>query len=994
MKKGCFYCFFLLLFSSQVKSQQSLLFKTFSFKQGLNSYHIYKTIQDNYGFMWIATQDGLFRFNGRSFEYIKNNTGNTNVTMGNVFIDLAKGKNEEIFVADYFYGIDIINSNNWKVNYIGPTGSGRQKKLPNYWIEKIYVDDNENLWVGGKGYFAFKHNNDTSFTVIDVLPGLKNEIKINCINTVGRNRVAVSIDGFGIIFYDTEKLRQLNTQFTTATGDFCLYKDTVYTTVPGIVIKAVVNNDSFRTIAQTYVSALNGKVSNSITHDNNNRIWIGTNNGLIFYDVVTQQATLLNADKTKANWLKDNMINHLMVDNQNNLWISGYNVLQMLSLSESGFKVFDGNQVGSDPMNHIYTITPKSSTELFCTGTDGLYITNIEKNEVKKIPGTSEFGLVHHIEHIGGNSWVVSSDKGMLLYDDITNTLSKEKLLNRFPEWAPYQKNYFNTAVKNDLVYYWASEEEEGVLKWEPEKHSIAQFKAGTNHSAGLQENHIRNIKRDREGFLWVLSDVTLSKFDATKDIVTEVLHVNVQANGPNASLYFDMYDDGNTYWFASYGAGVCGYDNKSKQWRFINEQNGLSNNCVYGLLPESDSVFWASTNMGLSRVNYFTKNCSNYYYEDGLQDNSFDEKGALSFNGKLYFGGVNGFTEVDTKKINNNIYTFPVYITRVEYQENNNIVSLRNLEWSELTLPAGTNKISIDLAAVTFNSNHKIKFSYKIDGVQNNFTDIDDNKLTLNTLDYGTYKIIFRYRKEDGSYIDNALSLSIYINPRWYQTWWFKALITALVIALFYAFYRYRINQINKQQKIRKSIATDLHDDLGSTLNSVKIFTNLAISGVKQEENLQQVKDNLTEATMSLRDMIWVLDDSQDTVEELVTRLKQFANPVATASNMEAIIKADSEVNNRQLTKEEKRNLFLICKEAINNSIKYSGGTKIAVDIKLAGKKIQITLTDNGKGFDEFTVKKGYGLKNMQYRAGQIKYTINLQSIINGGTQIQIRPI
>ena len=107
-----------------------------------------------------------------------------------------------------------------------------------------------------------------------------------------------------------------------------------------------------------------------------------------------------------------------------------------------------------------------------------------------------------------------------------------------------------------------------------------------------------------------------------------------------------------------------------------------------------------------------------------------------------------------------------------------------------------------------------------------------------------------------------------------------------------------------------------------------------------------------------------------------------------------EFIIKADSEVNNRQLTKEEKRNLFLICKEAINNSIKYSGGTKIAVDIKLAGKKIQITLTDNGKGFDEFTVKKGYGLKNMQYRAGQIKYTINLQSIINGGTQIQIRPI
>ncbi len=992
MKKRCFHCFLLLLISVKALSQQSFSFKTYSFPQGLKSYHIYKTLQDNYGFIWIATQDGLFRFNGRSFEYIKNNIGNANVTMGNVFIDLTKGQNEEIFVADYFYGIDIINSNNWKVNYIGLTNSGRQKKLPNYWIEKIYVDDNENLWVGGKGYFAFKRTNDTAFTVVDVLPGLTREIKVNCINAVGKNKVVVSVDGLGLLFYDAITLKQLNTQYTTATGDFCLYKDTIYTTVSGNVIKAVLNNNSLATVMQTAAPALIGKVSNSITHDNNNRLWIGTNNGLVFYDLLTQKATLLNADKIKANWLKDNMINHVMIDNQNNLWISGYNVLQMLSLSESGFKVFDGNRVGSDPMNHIYTITPKSSTELFCTGTDGLYITNIEKNEVKKIPGTSIYGLIHHIEHIKDNKWIVSSDKGMLLYNETTNTLSGEKLLNEFPEWATYQKNYFNTAVKNDLVYYWASEEEEGVLKWEPEKHSIAQFKAGTNHSAGLQENHIRNIKRDREGFLWVLSDVTLSKFDATKDTVTEVLHVNVQANGPNAILYFDMYDDGNTYWFASYGAGVCGYDNKSKQWRFINEQNGLSNNCVYGLLPESDSVFWASTNMGLSRVNYFTKNCSNYYYEDGLQDNSFDEKGALAFNGKLYFGGVNGFTEVDTKKINNNIYTFPVYITRVEYQENNNIVSLRNLEWSELTLPAGTNKISIDLAAVTFNSNHKIKFSYRIDGVQNNFTGIDDNKLTLNTLDYGTYKIIFRYRKEDGSYIDNALSLSIYINPRWYQTWWFKALIAALVIVVFYAFYRYRINQINKQQKIRKSIATDLHDDLGSTLNSVKIFTNLAISGVKQEENLQQVKDNLTEATMSLRDMIWVLDDSLDTVEELVTRLKQFANPVAAASNIEATIKADAVVTTHKLTKEEKRNLFLICKEAINNTIKYSSATQIIVSIKPNGKKIQITLADNGKGFNVNEVKKGYGLKNMQYRAAQIGYSITITSLTGNGAQIEIK--
>ena len=262
-----------------------------------------------------------------------------------------------------------------------------------------------------------------------------------------------------------------------------------------------------------------------------------------------------------------------------------------------------------------------------------------------------------------------------------------------------------------------------------------------------------------------------------------------------------------------------------------------------------------------------------------------------------------------------------------------------------------------------------------------------------LNTLNYGTYRISIGYRTPEGNFIKDALQINVYVKPKWYQTWWFYLLIALTVAAILYALYQYRISQIQKQHEIRKNIATDLHDDLGSTLNTVKIFTNLAISGVKQQESLQQVKDNLTEATMSLRDMIWVLDDSLDTVDELITRLKQFAIPVAAASNMEAIIKAESDVNSRTLSKEEKRNLFLICKEAINNSIKYSGASQIDVAITVSGKKIQITVADNGKGFNVEEVKKGYGLKNMQYRAGQVKYKVALQSAPGNGTQIYIQP-
>ena len=991
MKKGCFHCLLLLIVWHSATAQVNPIFKTYSYQQGLNSYHIYKTIQDKYGFLWIATQDGIYRFNGHSFELIKNNTGSANNTMGNVFIDLAKKGDNHIIAADYFYGADIINVKNWRVDYLRSAINSNAANQLNYSIEKIFADADENIWVSGIGYFAVKKNGDTSFKVINNLPGFKQELKINCITAINKETVAISIETFGLLYFNTKTLQQEAVQQGIAPNDIYVSNDTVYMTANNIINKAVYTNKKLQTIHQATINGLKEKVTNSLVYDKRNGVWIGTNNGLLYYNLQTRQEVIYNASKTMPHWLNDNMINHLMIDNQDNLWISGYNVLQMLSLKENGFRAYSGNEPGNDLMNHIYTITPFASNKLFCTGTDGLYIVNTENNNVKKIPASSNFGIIHHIEKVSDNLWIVSSDKGMLLYDGITNTLSKDKLLNMFPEWAPFKNNYFNTSIKAGSSYYWASEEEEGVLKWDIEGHTIKQFKAGTVSTAGLTENHIRNIKKDRDGFLWILSDVTLSKFDATKDTIADVLFVNSQKDIPAASLYFDMYDDGNNYWFASYGGGVCGYNRKTKTWDFINEKNGLCNNSVYGILPETDSIFWVSTNMGLSRVNAISKNCSNYYYEDGLQDNSFDEKGALNYDGKLFFGGVKGFTAIDPRKVMSSFAPFPVFVYKVEYLSGTTTTELRELQWDKIIMPAGTNKISIYLAALTFNTNHKIKFSYKIDGIQNEYTNIDDNILTLNTLNYGYYKIRFRYRKEDGSFVEDALTLSVYINPQWYQTWWFKTLVFLAVAGLVYALYRYRISQIKKQHEIRKNIATDLHDDLGSTLNSVKILTNLAISGVKQQESLLQIKNNLNEATTGLRDMIWVLDDSQDTVEQLITRLRQFAYPVAQASGIDAQITCSPEVGNYTLRKEEKRNLFLINKEAINNSIKYSAATKIKLHIEPSGKKIRITIADNGKGFNPATVTKGYGLKNMQYRAGQVGYKVNIVSVENTGTTIYV---
>ena len=1000
MKKGCFNCFLLLLFFYQSAAQDNLLFKTYSFAQGLNSYNIFKTRQDAYGFIWIATQDGLFRFNGKSFEGLKNNTGSSTSTMGNVLSDLEIGVDNKVYMADYYYGIDIIDATNWHINYIGAE-SKPSNKLPNYWIEKILVDKQLNLWVGGKGYIAFKRKNDKVFTVLDKLAGLDEGINVNFIKQVSDNIVAIGVINYGVLFYNTGNFQQSDfiklhddAFAATAVNDIYRHGDTAYAITNTGIITGIMADNKWQTVLKYLPSTLQKLITTCVISDNKNGLWIGTNAGIVYFNTRTQQSLVYKADKKRPNWLKDNYINNLMIDNQDNLWISTFNVLQMASLRSSRFRSYSGDNAGSDMMEHIYSLVAKSKIEIFCTGSDGLYITNLETGNTKRIPGSNTLGLIHHIEKIEEDCWFITADAGMFAYNPLTEEISQKKLLQKFPEWDICRDNYFNNAYRRGNVWYWASEEREGLVKWDKQKKTIIKYKAGTQRTGGLTENHIRNIKTDRDGFLWVLSDATLSKFNMAKDTVEEILYFNNNKNAPNASLYFDMYDDGNTLWFASYGAGICGYNKKKRNWHFITEQNGLCNNSVYSILPENDSVFWVSTNMGLSRVNHFTKECSNYYYEDGLQDNSFDEKGGLIFENKLLFGGINGFTAVDLKKQQLYKQDFPVFIHYVEYLVGNKKYSVRKLDWDKLELPNGTNSIEIFLSALTFTENHKIKFSYKIEGIhKDHIATGNGNSILLNALGYGTYRISIGYRKPNGTYVKDALQITIHIKPQWYQTWWFKLLLFLTTGGIIYFFYRYRLAQISKQHNIRKNIASDLHDDLGSTLNSVKVFTNLAISGIKQEESLLQAKENLQEATMSLRDMIWVLDDSLDTVDELITRLKQFTIPVAAASNIEAIIKADSEVNNRQLTKEEKRNLFLICKEAINNSIKYSGASQINVAITASGKKIQIAIADNGKGFNADEVKKGYGLKNIQYRAGQIKYKTVLNSTQGEGTQITVLP-
>jgi len=268
------------------------------------------------------------------------------------------------------------------------------------------------------------------------------------------------------------------------------------------------------------------------------------------------------------------------------------------------------------------------------------------------------------------------------------------------------------------------------------------------------------------------------------------------------------------------------------------------------------------------------------------------------------------------------------------------------------------------------------------------------DNKLVLTGVPTGLYHLEARISNEN-NYYNNSETIVFEILPEWYQTWWFRTLLSLLAMAIIYFIYRVRINQIKKEQQIRSKLASDLHDDLGSTMNSVKVYANLAIMEKQQEDKyLFKIKESTQDAIAGIRDIIWVLDDSKDSIEHLFSRINLFAAPLCEANNIQYKYEIADNARDYKLGQEERRNLYMILKEAVNNAIKYADAKKITINITIDKGNPVIEIKDDGKGFDITKTTEGNGLKNINRRIKEIKYQLYIQSAPSKGTAILFQKI
>ena len=209
-------------------------------------------------------------------------------------------------------------------------------------------------------------------------------------------------------------------------------------------------------------------------------------------------------------------------------------------------------------------------------------------------------------------------------------------------------------------------------------------------------------------------------------------------------------------------------------------------------------------------------------------------------------------------------------------------------------------------------------------------YTDASKRFANYTNLDPGEYTFKVKGSNNDGLWSPVIASVKLIITPPYWQTWWFRTLLFVAVAAAVYGLYRYRLQHILKLQNIRNRIAADLHDDIGSTLNSISVYSEVAKKDpARQPHALNMIGESSRKVIDAMSDIVWTINPDNDSFEKIILRMRSLCYNLLRAKKIDFTFRADENMNGLKLSLQERRNFYLIFKEALNNLVKYSGASQ-----------------------------------------------------------------
>ena len=945
--------------------------------------------------MWIGTQEGLNLFDGNRFKIFSKQSHLKHRLGGSLVADIVEDKKRSLLWVLMSYGdicaIDLNTRTIAKRLTLDHDGQALSEK----WMRCLQLQG-DTLWIGGHNAISAYSIKDGHYLNLDLehRSGIgEGEYNISKMIFDSNGRLWLCSEGYGLIVLD-RNFRLLTSFKDLDSGqkqkrkllfwDVLMQGDRLYAATSWGLRMFRANDEAINYLPEKTNDILDRSEIQSIAFASPDILLFSTPNRFYAYNLATRQMQAYQDGNKEDDWLAYTF--QIFYDTlSQKIWVGTQAGLASFSFRESPFNSFSKSSQSNTKLKHLYAILPVSDDEIYCGDENGLFYVNTRTKEILSID-TASANLM--LFRDGGTDIFVSNKNG---FHRIRNRKIKP-VHDVFPALKDLEKDHLICGIHyNDSITLFASVIQKGLSVWNKSSGELKTFHNDSINSKIEGLSIINYLYKGNGSEVFILTEKSIIGFNP----VTEQYSIKkITGDLPQeaANNFMDMCETEDSYWIATYGNGLLETDKDFKLKKIFTADSGLSNDCIYRVFAYQNRSIIATTNKGLSVIDCGRYSIQNYFQPDGLHGNGFEQLCGYQSGDRIYAGGVNGFTIIEPSHFTLNHTAPSLYLQDLKIDAASGITDTCNLNMELLVIPNDVHQTTIHFSALSYRNPSRIAYAYKIDELGNDWINLgNQNFVNLIGLNHGTYNFQVRASNEDGVWNTKPVKLSLVYLPKWFQTEWFKILVIVTGAVLIYSFFRYRIIQINKQQLIRKEIANDLHDDIGSTLNTLKIFAHLAKKDRENQEHLDQIEESITSATLGLRDMIWVLDDTQDSVFELMERIKKFALPVCIANNILFTSTVHSDIN-RPISKTEKRNLLLIAKETINNSIKYAACKKIQVTLTRDKNETRLRIEDDGTGFDFNKIVSGKGLPSIQYRARQIAYSLNIDSEPLKGTIIELK--
>ncbi|MFN8259013.1 MAG: two-component regulator propeller domain-containing protein [Bacteroidales bacterium] len=922
--KKCFHRFivlvlFLFLSNGFYAQTSPYIFENIGIQEGLSQSVVNWIIQDKKGFLWIATQDGLNRFDGYSLKVFRPNFEDPENSLTDGLINfLINDLNGNLAIGTFSGGLNIYDQQKDKFHPVA------NKNFTARSIRGIFIDSKNNYWVFhekglSKLSFPVKDNYDSVLVKdIGIFLGkkLENLFKSRIVNLIADkdNNMVVQLDN-NLYFFGKE-----NTDFEKYdVGNLPPNSFPVISEGQEIFKIATDLNKNIWIIYQNRAEKIiDFKKNIRTTYRFNSNLdlnklfglYIASDSciyardferGVTSFGLKTSKLLRIRNEPGNDKSIASEIVNNFCEDKSGILWFATNNGISKYNPCKNKFRHIDvrpGNSAWLQD-NWPFCFSEDRFGDIW-VGTylgNGLYIYNKKSDSFRhlemmdsknQIRGSKNIMSIHRDRD--GQIWVGTADFGLARYNE------KNK---RFDFFVNDPKD--STTISSNLVYNISEDKEgnlwiatiQGVNKLEKKTGKFKRYLINElNTVTGESNNRVQSVIANEDGSVWLGTfgfGLLKLYFDKQGNPHFKKYISNVKdSTSLSFNSIFSLFKDReNNLWISTFGGGINKFDSKTEKFKRYSVRNGLPNNVVYGALQDESGRIWMSTNRGLCVLDEKNQKIINYTVNHGLQSNEFNQNAFFKDSeGYFYFGGINGYNvfkpsliQVDTTMSSVIFTDFKLSDKTVVPGINSPLKSVVSFA-DEINLRYRQNDFSFEFTSDNFSSPSDIQFSYMLDNYHADWINIGHQRSIFFTgLRPGEYILKVRATNPDGIWSNKFASIRIIIHPPFWETTWFKFLIILLVLAGILIYIRIRTKHLLREKQILEQRVKERTAEIESQKNEI-LDKNEELKQLNEEISSQ--RDNLKTLNISLTEKNKEIEAQKNEILDKNEELNQLNNEIS----------------------------------------------------------------------------------------------------------------